>query len=131
MPAAAVVDADCAGRFFDRVGRRVWRRPLDPGERDRLVARAGDAGAALGDFHAGLAQGPRRDAQGPSFLYRIELGEPDRDHPGAWRLTGWELASRLSFLLWNTAPDDALLDAAAAGDLGDDACGSPARSIGC
>lgn len=55
--------------------------------------------------------------QSPYFLYRVELGQPDPDEPGWRRLDGFEMASRIAFLIWNTAPDDALLDAAERGDL--------------
>ncbi len=58
--------------------------------------------------------------QAPSFLYRAEIGTPDGS--GWRRLDGYELASKLSFLLWNTGPDEALLEAAASGSL-DDASG--------
>jgi hypothetical protein len=51
----------------------------------------------------------------PNFLYRSELGTPHGTE--SWALTGFEMASRLAFLLWNSAPDDALLDEAAAGEL--------------
>jgi hypothetical protein len=55
--------------------------------------------------------------QSPQFLFRVELGEPHPARPGMRRYSDWEMASRLSFLLWNTGPDEALLDAAAAGEL--------------
>jgi hypothetical protein len=55
--------------------------------------------------------------QSPNFLYRVEVGEPDPEDPARLRYTSWEMASRLSFLLWNTIPDDALLDAAEADAL--------------
>src|SRR5690606_30095196 len=54
--------------------------------------------------------------QTPDFLYRLEKGEPGDDGP-VRRLTGEEIASRLSLFLWKTGPDDELLDAAAAGEL--------------
>ena len=55
--------------------------------------------------------------QSPSFVYRVELGEPDPTRPGWSRLRSHELASRLSFVLWGRIPDDALLDAAERGTL--------------
>src|SRR5690606_15717798 len=56
--------------------------------------------------------------QSPSFLYLVEIGEPDPEHPGRRLLAPHELASRMSFFLQGRTPDEALLDAAAAGDLG-------------
>jgi hypothetical protein len=55
--------------------------------------------------------------QSPHFLYRVELGEPDPQDPTRKRFTSWEMARRMSFLLWNQTPDDALLEAAERGEL--------------
>jgi Protein of unknown function (DUF1588)/Protein of unknown function (DUF1592)/Protein of unknown function (DUF1585) len=55
--------------------------------------------------------------QSPNFLYRVEVGEPDTEHPGWLRYSAYEMASRLSFLLRNTIPDSELFAAAARGDL--------------
>lgn len=118
VPAAAVDEA-CVGQVLDRLGRRVWRRPLTSEERVRLVALATEAARTLDDFYAGLSMALGTMLQSPSFLYRVELGEADPDSPGRRRFTGWEMATRLSYLLWNTTPDDALLDAAEAGRLTD------------
>ena len=113
---AAVVDVDCSRQFVAEFGRRAWRRPLTAAEVDRMAAPADVAASALGDFHDGLEYAIAGLLQAPDFLYRIELGE---DSAGDFDriYTGWEIASRLSFLLWNTTPDDALLDAAESGLL--------------
>ncbi len=118
---AGTIDAGCAEAFVAAMGRRAWRRPLTQAEIDPLVAVAGAAADQLGDFHDGLEFALAGLLMSPHFLYRTELGEPDPD--GVWerRFTGYDVASRLSFLLWNTTPDDELLDAAEAGDLTDDA----------
>src|SRR5262249_23483463 len=55
--------------------------------------------------------------ESPYFLYRVELGEPEPTHPGWLHYTNYEMASRLSFLLRNSFPDQALFDAAARGEL--------------
>ncbi len=96
----------------------MWRRPLSDEEVTEVVSVAGMAADALGDFHEGLSFGLAALLQSPYFLFRVELGEPDG---GALRYADYEMASRLSFFLWNTTPDDMLLDAAAAGRLTDDA----------
>lgn len=117
----AVRDDACAEAALEAVGRRLWRVPPDAAgvevDLETLVEVAGGAAAALGDFHEGLAFGLAAMLQSPRFLFRLELGEDDPEQPGRRRVTAWELASRLSFALWNAGPDEALLDAAEAGEL--------------
>jgi hypothetical protein len=100
--------------FVTTFGRRAFRRPLDADERARYGA-VYDAGTAMTGTASAFAKGAalviRAMLQSPHFLYRTELGA-DRAE-----LTGFEAASKLSFWLRNTTPDDALLDAAAAGML--------------
>ncbi|HEU5055554.1 MAG TPA: DUF1592 domain-containing protein [Kofleriaceae bacterium] len=112
-------DDECARGFLARFGRRALRRPLSDEELARWLAVSAEAGAG-GDPWRGLRIAVAGMLQSPHFLYRIELGESDPDDPDRLRYTGWEMASRLSFLLWNTTPDDALLAAAEAGDLADE-----------
>lgn len=114
---SAIVDADCAGAFVATWGPRIWRRPLTSDEEALLIDIAGVAAAELEDFHRGLEFALAAMLQSPHFIYRQELGEPDPDQPGARRYTAFELASRLSFLFWDSCPDDALLQAAADGAL--------------
>ncbi len=114
-------DPACAEEVLEALGRRAWRRPLEDAELAALVDIAGEAGATLGDFDAGLEFAIAALLQSPYFIYRVEIGEPDPDAPGSRRYTDFEMASRLSFLLWDTLPTDALLDDAAAGKLTDDA----------
>ena len=112
-----VVDGGCADQFIRHFGRRAWRRPLTPEERTRLVAIASEAAERLGDFHEGLAFAVATVLQSPNFIFRAEVGRPSATRPGYNELTPWEIATRLSYLLWSTTPDDALLDAAATGAL--------------
>ena len=114
---SATVDADCAAEIVAGLGRMLWRRPLTDDERARLVAIAGAAAEALGEFDAGLEYALTALLQSPHFLFRVEVGEADPEPPGGRRFSGWEMASRLSYFLWNTTPDAALLDAAEAGRL--------------
>jgi hypothetical protein len=107
---AGVVDDGCAQAFLTGVGLELWRRPLTAEELTALTAVVADAATTLGDFHQGLQYGLAAMLQSPSFLYRWELGEG-----GAFG--DYAVASRLSFLLWNTTPDDALLAAAGRGEL--------------
>ena len=95
----------------------LWRRPLTESELNTIVTLSLTASATLDSFDAGLVYGFAAVLQSPNFLFRIELGEPDPNHPGSLRYTDYEMASRLSFFLWNTTPDKELLAAAAAGEL--------------
>lgn len=119
---AGAADLACATQALGPIGRRLYRRPLTSEELMAAAQLATDAGTALGDFYAGLEFGVSYLLQSPSFLFREELGADDPDAPGERLYTGFEMASRLSFFLWNAPPDDALLDAAANGEL-DDALG--------
>ncbi len=114
---AAVRDDACVGEAIRAAGRRLWRRPLEDVELATLVGVAGGAATALGDFDGGLEYALSALLQSPNFLFRVELGEPDPERTGAYRFTSVEMASRLSYLLWNTAPDEELLAAGEAGEL--------------
>lgn len=106
--------ADCRRQFVADLGRRVQRQPLS----DASI----EAYAAMLDAETSFADGAEvviaAMLQSPMFLYRREIGEPDPDQPGQNRLTPYELASNLSFMLTDRPPDDALLSAAADGRLG-------------
>ena len=116
-----VGDRACAEQAVTQIGQALWRRPLSADERERLTTLAISAAATYGDFFEGLEAAVAAMLQSPWFLYRIELGEEDPDAPGTRRFTGWDLASRLSYFLWNTTPDAELLRAAEAGELSTDA----------
>jgi Protein of unknown function (DUF1592)/Protein of unknown function (DUF1588)/Protein of unknown function (DUF1595)/Protein of unknown function (DUF1585)/Protein of unknown function (DUF1587) len=108
-------DASCVGQFIQDFGRRAWRRTLTQAEQDLHVKLALSAAQALGDIYQGLMHATSALLESPHFLYRVELGAPDTE--GTYWYSGWEMGSRLSYLLWNTTPDAALLDAAEAGKL--------------
>lgn len=104
----------CAGASLARFARRAYRRPLDAGERRRLEAfwRANAAAAPLDEAVALTVAGI---LQAPTFHFRIEPRRGPAD--AAAPLTRWELASRLSYFLWDSMPDAALFAAAGAGGL--------------
>ncbi len=116
---SAVVDDACASEFLSRFGRRLYRRTLTDAELERHVrlAREGAQLEGIEDFYGGLEAAIMAQLQSPHFIYRHELGDPVDGTPGTLVLEGTQLASRLSFFLWNTTPDDALLDAAESGAL--------------
>ena len=111
-PALIGEDA-CAREFVATFGRRAYRRPLDEGQIERLMQLYG-RGRADGSFEEGITLTIEAMLQSPSFLYRIEAGEQE-----LIELDGYEIASRLSYFLWRSMPDDALLDAAEVGALDD------------
>jgi hypothetical protein len=97
---------------------RAWRRPLTVAERASLRAFYQKARATLGLSHdAAIRALLTRVLVSPAFLYRVETVTTRADKP----LTDWELASRLSFFLWSSIPDEELRRAAAAGELRDPA----------
>ncbi len=110
-------DDSCISEFFRRVGRLLLRRALDEDELRQWVDQSRDAAASTGDIYSGLAIALSGLLISPELLFRMESTEPDPTRSGMQRLTAYSIAARLSFLLWNTAPDDALLSAAETGEL--------------
>ncbi|HWB79281.1 MAG TPA: DUF1592 domain-containing protein [Nannocystaceae bacterium] len=109
-------DADCYASFVAHFGRLALRRPLADDEIQRFVDLGLAQSAEEDDFYAGVGVIVRAFLQDPEFVYRVELGTPT-DEPGIYRLSDFEVATRLSYFLWGTTPDDALLDLAEAGEL--------------
>lgn len=110
-------DDACATQFFARTGRMLYRRPLSDTELKARVSAARAATENLGDFYAGLSASLSGMLVSPNFLFVIDSTEPDPANAGALRLDAFAKASRLSFFLWDTTPDDELLAAAEAGAL--------------
>jgi hypothetical protein len=113
---ASLHDIDCFREFVTRFGRLAFRRPLEPSEIERYVALHA-FGVERGDFHAGVGAVVQAMLQDPKFMYRVEVGNPVPGVPGTFRLNDYEIATRLSYFLWGSAPDEALLDTAEAGGL--------------
>jgi len=110
---ASPTDATCARRAVEGFGERAFRRPLTGDEVTRYV-RLFSAIAAGEGFNEGIEAVVSAMLQSPHFLYRSELGTA----AGAgWRLSSWEVASELSYLLTGTMPDAALFAAARANEL--------------
>lgn len=108
-----------AQAFVERFGERVFRRPLTAGERDSFLALF-DRGKELFEgedpFVAGVRAAIEAFLQSPQFVYRVELGAGPAKG-GLIPLSGYEIATKLAYLLWNTMPSDELLAAAKAGEL--------------
>ena len=114
-PAGAAEEAPCAREVLATIARRAYRRPLTPPDVEALLALYA-AGRREGGFEAGIRRGLEGILVDPEFLFRIErdrAGAPDRAYP----VSDVELASRLSFFLWSSIPDDELLETAASGRL--------------
>jgi hypothetical protein len=109
-------DTDCMRSFIASFGRRAFRRPLDAAEVDTYAALAKTYTDQTGKFDEGACVVLRAMLQAPEFVYRVELGAPT-DQPDIFRLDDFEVATRLSYFLWGTTPDDPLLDLAEAGGL--------------
>jgi hypothetical protein len=108
------VDAACAREFVTEFGRRAWRRPLEASEIETYSAIAVQSAMVLGTFDEGIEMVIAALLQSPNFLFRVEIGE---DASGGRRYTSLEMASRLSFALWSTTPDETLLAAGESGAL--------------
>lgn len=114
-PLEALGQGSCLGDFLRDFGLRAWRRPLTDAETGKLAALHRTAAAAVGP-QEGFKTVVKALMLSANFLFRTELGADAR--PGATtRLTDFELASALSYTLWDAPPDAALLALAAAGKL--------------
>jgi hypothetical protein len=114
---AANQDAACASKILTTVARRAYRGPLDEAETRRLIGFYDHERKNGGSFTDGVEAALRYVLVSPRFLFRVEQ-DPANVAPGAvYRIPDLELASRLSFFLWSSIPDDELLTAAEQGRL--------------
>lgn len=113
--AQAAMPADCAGKFVDAVGPKAYRRPVDAASRAAMLGLFTAVSAQFG-FEAGIRALLEEILQSPYFLYHLELEEQAKG-VGAVKVSGYSMASRLSYLIWGTMPDDALFAKAAADQL--------------
>jgi hypothetical protein len=113
-------DTACFTQTIQTLGRKLFRRTLTSAEVTPYLALQAfateDNPYVENDFFTGVELVIRSMLQDPEFLYRIEVGTPSAE-TGTFALSGEEIATRVSFLLWGSTPDDALLDAAEAGSL--------------
>ena len=119
-PARPKGEDACAKQILSTIARRAYRRPVTPKDIDTAMAfyKTGRQSKTRdGSFDAGVQSGIERILVDPDFIFRIER-EPATPVQGpAYRISDLELASRLSFFLWSSIPDDQLLDLAARGRL--------------
>jgi hypothetical protein len=117
-PATAAEEAPCANEILSTLARKAFRRPVDAGDLEQLMGFFDD-GRAVGSFQDGIELALRRLLTSPQFLVRRELEPADLEPGDSYRISDLELASRLSFFLWSSLPDDELIDIAARDALGD------------
>jgi hypothetical protein len=117
--ALSAANLACAERILETLARRAYRR--DIGESDLAPLLDFYREAAEEGFDAGIQLTLMRMLVAPEFLFRIERDPPGVAPATPYKLSDFELASRLSFFLWSSIPDDELLDAASAGRLSDPA----------
>ena len=104
--------------ILSTLARRAYRRPVTPAEVETLISFY-RAGRSDGNFEAGIQHALERLLCSPEFLFRIESDPPAVPRQAPYRISDLDLASRLSFFLWSSIPDDELLDLAARGRLRD------------
>ena len=114
---ATAPDDACARQFLGDVGKFLYRRPLAENELAPRVAAAAKSAETSKDFYTGLATGLSMLLVSPQFLFRQDKVEADPAHAGQVRLDAYSKASKLSFFLWNAAPDPILLKAADSGEI--------------
>lgn len=102
----------CASAFVARFAKKAFRRPLAPDDIGRLTSLYVAQRTASADFATAMTVVVEAILQSPHFLYRVEPGAPIAGSSTHVRLGSYEMANRLSYLLWNTMPDDALFAAA-------------------
>ena len=118
-PAQESEAAACAEQILTGLARRAYRRPITDGERARLLELYNAERAKGRDFTAGVQTALAYILVAPQFLFRVEQDPADAAGGSVYRISDLELASRLSFFLWSSLPDDELVDAAVAGKLGE------------
>jgi hypothetical protein len=119
-PTSSRDEAACAREILSKLARRAYRRPVTEGDVRALFTLYDDE-RKDGGFEAGISMALQKILVSPEFLFRIERDPSSAAPDSAYRLNDLELASRLSFFLWSSMPDDELLDVAVRGRLQDPA----------
>ena len=112
-PESSADEPRCAREILSTIARRAYRRPVDDSDLERLMPFF-EAGRAGGNFDSGIQLALRRVLASPAFVFRVEQEPPDVAPGSAYRISDIELATRLSFFLWSSLPDDELVASAAA-----------------
>ena len=119
-PRGKAEETPCARQILSGLARQAYRRPVTPHDLNTLLAFY-ERGRASGTFESGIQLALERLLVSPDFLFRVERDPAGVTPGGIYRVSDLELASRLSFFLWSSIPDDELLRVAARGGLKDPA----------
>lgn len=111
-------ESACAEQILSTLARRAFRRPVSDADVSELLAFY-ESGRERGSFDMGIQAAIERLLVDPEFLFRVERDPPDVKPGSAYAINDIELASRLSFFLWSSIPDNELLKVAERGELGD------------
>jgi mono/diheme cytochrome c family protein len=115
-PSALEQEIDCARQIFSNLAKQAFRRPITDEDIQKSMEFF-DVGRQQGSFDAGIKNGMMAILTSPKFLVRAELPEGDVGPGDIIEISELELASRLSFFLWSSLPDDELVDLATRGEL--------------
>lgn len=115
-PTSAATESACARQILGSLARQAYRRPVQPAELDTLV-QFYQTGRDSGTFDTGIERAITRILVAPEFIFRVEQNRTGAPGAAGVRVSDMELASRLSFFLWSSLPDDALLESAATNRL--------------
>jgi mono/diheme cytochrome c family protein len=115
-PASRGAEGECARQILGGLARRAYRRPVTNAEVGVLMKFYAD-GREKSGFDGGIEMAVRRLLVSPEFLFRVETDPANVAAAGTYAVSDLDLASRLSFFLWSSIPDDELLDAAVKGTL--------------
>jgi mono/diheme cytochrome c family protein len=115
-PTGSSEEAPCAQKILANLARLAYRRPVTDADVRPLIGLYQD-GRRKGDFDSGIQEAIQGMLVAPDFIFRVEIDPKAAGRGGAYRISDIELASRLSFFLWSSIPDDTLLNLAVAGKL--------------
>jgi len=118
-PANAAEELPCATKIFSEVARRAFRRPVTAADTAAPLAFFEKGKASDGKFETGIQTGLMTIISSPKFLYRAEIAPKGLAAGASYKVPDLDLASRLSFFLWSSIPDDSLQSLAVAGKLKD------------
>src|SRR5499433_1627786 len=119
-PSASTEEQACAEKILTNIAHRAYRRPITADDLPQLIALY-KQGAGTGGFDSGIRLALQKILVSPEFVFRAELDQASTPTGSVHRLSDIELASRLSFFLWSSIPDDELLAVAERGELSDPA----------
>jgi hypothetical protein len=120
-PASPADELPCARTIVSALARRAYRRPVKDSDLEALLSFYQRGRNSKGGFDAGIESALQLVLASPEFLFRFEPDPPDVADGGLYRVDDMALASRLSFFLWSSVPDEQLLNLAGLGKLHDPA----------